>query len=213
VRRLNKGSGRYQSKLPFKNFNCGKIGHFSLKCPHKKKDQNSEYEEKYKSNRFGKMKYLCVNNDDSSEDTNSDSFCEDKLNEFMLMAKEDYDNKIIGSDANEEEVAVDLEGELISALEELDRLRIKMRKQKQLLIQFKKGSKEPDENFALLKVELEEARKIEDILKHQLLEKRARFEALEEVVKTRKEMEKFQTLYHQNLSNIKASEGLTTIMN
>jgi hypothetical protein len=66
VRRLKKGSGKYQGKLPFKCFNCGKIGHFSPKCPHKKKDQNSEGEEKYKSKRFGKNKFLCVNNDDSS---------------------------------------------------------------------------------------------------------------------------------------------------
>jgi hypothetical protein len=38
--------------------------------------------------------FFCVNNDDSSEDTDSDSSYEDKVNEFMLMAKEDYDNKI-----------------------------------------------------------------------------------------------------------------------
>jgi hypothetical protein len=38
VRRLKKGSGKYQGKLPFKFFNCGKIGHFSSKCPHQKKD-------------------------------------------------------------------------------------------------------------------------------------------------------------------------------
>ena len=83
-----------------------------------------------------------------------------------------------------------------------------------MLIQFEKDSKHPDEDFALLKVELEEARKIEDIMKHQLSEKKARFEALEEeLVKTRKEMEKFQALYHQNLSSIKASEGLATILN
>jgi hypothetical protein len=66
------------------------------------------------------------------------------------MAKEDYDNKITGSD--EEEALVDMEGELISALEEIDRLRIKNRKQKQLLIQFEKDSKEPDEDLVLLKV-------------------------------------------------------------
>jgi hypothetical protein len=132
----------------------------------------------------------------------------------MLMAKEDYDNNIIGSDANEEEVLVDLEGELISALEELDKLRMKMRKKKQLLIQFKKGNKELDEDFALLKVELEEANKIEDIMKQQLSEKKVRCEALEEeVVKTRKLLEKFQALYHQKLSSIKASEGLATILN
>jgi hypothetical protein len=38
VRRLKKGSGKYQGKLPFKCFNYGKIGHFSSKCPHQKKD-------------------------------------------------------------------------------------------------------------------------------------------------------------------------------
>jgi hypothetical protein len=213
VRRLKKGSGKYQGKFPFKCFNCGKIGHFASKCPHKKKDQNSEGEEKYKSKRFGKKKSLCVNNDDSSGDTDSDSSCEDKVNEFMLMAKEDYDNKITGSDVNDEEVVVDLEGELISALEEIARLRFKKKKKKQLLMQFEKDSKKPDEDFALLKVELEEAKKIEDILKQQLSEKKARCEALEEeVVKTRKEMEKFKALYLQNIPSIKASTELNDIL-
>jgi hypothetical protein len=50
------------------------------------------------------------------------------------MAKEDYDNKSTGSDVNDEEDVVDLEGESISALEEIDRLRLKKRKQKELLI-------------------------------------------------------------------------------
>jgi hypothetical protein len=158
VKRLKKGSGKYKGKLPFKCFKCGRISHFSNKCPHKKHDQNYEGEEKHKSKRFDKKKSLCVNNDDSSEDTDSDSSYEDKLNDFMLMAKENYDNKITG---NEEEVVVDMEGELISALEEIDKLRIKNRKQRQLLIQFKKDKKELDEDLVLLKVEVEEAKKIE----------------------------------------------------
>ena len=102
MRRLKKGSGKYQGKFPFKFFNCGKIGHFAYKCPHKKKDQNAEGEENCKSKRFGKNKSLCVNNDDSSGDTDNDSACEDKVNEFVLMAKEDYDNKIMGSDVYDE---------------------------------------------------------------------------------------------------------------
>ena len=53
-----------------------------------------------------------------------------------------------------------MEGELISALEEIDRLRIKNIKQRQLLIQLEKDSKKPDEELVLLKVELEEAKKI-----------------------------------------------------
>jgi hypothetical protein len=47
------------------------------------------------------------------------------------------------------------------------------------LIQFEKDSKKLDEDFSLLKVELEEANKIEDILKQQLSKKKARCEALE----------------------------------
>jgi hypothetical protein len=122
------------------------------------------------------------------------------------MSKEDYDNKSIGNDVGDEEVVVELEGELINALEEIARLKSKRKKQKQLLIQFEKDSKKPNEDFSLLKVELEEAKKIEDILKQQLLERNERCEALEEeVVKTRKEMEKFKTLYLQNLRIIKAT--------
>jgi hypothetical protein len=74
--------------------------------------------------------------------------------------------------------------------------------------------KKPDEDFALLKVELQEAKKIEDILKQQLSEKKARCESLEEeIVKTIKEMEKFKALYDPNMSNIKTSEELTSILN
>jgi hypothetical protein len=60
---------------------------------------------------------LVANNDNSSEDTDSDSSYEDKANDFMLMDKENYDNKRIGNDDNDEEAKVDMEGELISALE------------------------------------------------------------------------------------------------
>jgi hypothetical protein len=151
VKRLKNGSGKYKGKLAFKCFNYGRIGHFANKCPHKGKDHTCDDEEKYKHRNFFKenkfkKKSLCINNDDDpSDDEDNDSSIEDKLNEFILMAKEDYDNNNTGSNVNEEEVVVDMEGELISALEEIDRLRIKNRKQRQLLIQFEKDSKEPDE--------------------------------------------------------------------
>jgi hypothetical protein len=47
-------------------------------------------------------------------------------------------------------------------------------------MQFKMSDKKADQDFSLLKVELEEAKKIEYILKQQLSEKKARCEALEE---------------------------------
>ena len=48
----------------------------------------------------------------------------------MLMAIDDIGNEYIESDMNEEESMVDMEGELISSLEGIDRLRLKKRKQK-----------------------------------------------------------------------------------
>ena len=76
------------------------------------------------------------------------------------MAIEDFENEYKGSYLNDEEAMVDMEGELISALEEIDRLKLKKRKQKQLLMQYEKNGKEPREDISLLKLELEEAKKI-----------------------------------------------------
>ena len=103
---------------------------------------------------------------------------------------------------------VDMEGDLVNALEEIDRLRLKKRKQKQLLMQYENNGKEPSEYISLLKLELVETKKIEDILKQQLTEGKN----MCEVVTARKELEKFQVLYHQNMSSIKDSEELNNIL-
>jgi hypothetical protein len=95
---------------------------------------------------------LCANNDNSLEDIDSDSSCEDKVNDFMLMAMGDLDDEHTRGEMDDEEAVVDMEGELISALEEIGKLIFKKRKQKQLLMQFKMNDKKPDEDFALLKV-------------------------------------------------------------
>jgi hypothetical protein len=56
------------------------------------------------------------------------------------MDKEDYNNKSTGSNVDDEEVVVDLEGELISSLEEIARFISKKKKKKKLLIQFDKDN-------------------------------------------------------------------------
>ena len=54
-------------------------------------------------------------------------------------------------------------------------------------MQYEKNGKEPSESLSLLKLELEEAQKIEDILKQQLTKEKMGCEALEEeFVTTRK---------------------------
>ena len=115
-----------------------------------------------------KKKTVCVNDGDSSEETDSDSYGEDEVNNLMLVAIDDIGNDCIESDLNEEESMVDMEGELISALEEIDMLRLKKTKQKQLLVQYDMNGKKPSEDIALLKLELEEAKKIEELLRQQL---------------------------------------------
>ena len=77
---------------------------------------------------------MCVNDVDSSEETGNDSSDEDEMNSFMLMAVYYFGNEYTWSGLNEEEAMVDMEGDLISSLEEIDRLRLKKRKHKQLLL-------------------------------------------------------------------------------
>jgi hypothetical protein len=206
--------------LHFKCFNCGKIGHFASKCPHKIKDQTYDDEQKhkhkkvYKENNF-KKKSLCVNNDDDPlDDESTDSSIEYKTKDIMLIALEDLNTEYTGSDFTDCESVVDLEGELGSAMEEIDRLGEKKRKQKQLLLRYEKTCNEPSEEIALLKVKLEKDKKIEYILKQQLKEVETKGERLEDgVVSVRKDLEKFQALCHHNLTSIKASEGLAYILN
>jgi hypothetical protein len=167
VRRLKKGSGKYKGKLSLKCFNCGKIGHFASKSPHKIKDKTYDDEDKhkhkkvYKENNF-KKKSLCVNNDDDpSNDERSESSIEDKINDIVLIALEYLNTKDTGSDFIDCEEKLDLEGELVITMEEIERLREKKRKEKKLLLRYEKTCKEPSEEINMFKVKLEESKNIE----------------------------------------------------
>ena len=70
VRTLKKGSGKYKGNIPFKCFRCGKIGHFSSKCPHNHSRKTYDDDETYTFNKYikeakYKKKILCENDVDS----------------------------------------------------------------------------------------------------------------------------------------------------
>ena len=77
VKRLKPGTEKYKGKLPLICFDCDGVGHFSNKCPYKKKKINEEeYDPKNKmqiqkgrrnKNKFFK-KSLCIKEENSSLD-------------------------------------------------------------------------------------------------------------------------------------------------
>jgi len=43
--KLKGGPDKYKGNIPFKLFNCGRIGHFSSKCPYEKREDIDDEEE------------------------------------------------------------------------------------------------------------------------------------------------------------------------
>ena len=105
------------------------------------------------------------------------------------MAKEESEGFLL---EDEEEGELDLEGELRSSLEEIDRLKLKCRKHKDILLKYVKEVPN-SEDVIQLKLELEEAKKVEDILLKKIKDKHQEQEKLEEeVVCLRKKLENTQ---------------------
>ena len=82
VKKLQKGSRKQKGKLPFKFFNCGRIGHFQAKCPYPEEesehedDKNKQHKKEgkfhHKKNYKGKKNFYSKEEDISSFEISDD---------------------------------------------------------------------------------------------------------------------------------------------
>ncbi|KAJ8644509.1 hypothetical protein MRB53_006257 [Persea americana] len=125
VRKLRKGKGKFKGKLPFKCFNCGGIGHFAAKCPlaNADEDDSDSYKSKKDYSRKsyvkkGKSKsYISKRTESCSENSSNEN--SEESNEVLFMAVLDDEKEKEKSNNEEIETEINLEEELIAALEQL----------------------------------------------------------------------------------------------
>ena len=109
------------------------MGHYAAKCPHKKVRNQAQESEKNKSKnwqkgkKFSRKSFYAQQVSSTFEDSDELS-SEDGTSKFLLMAIEELEGLLLEDE--EEEGEVNLEGELRSALEEIDRLKLKYRKKR-----------------------------------------------------------------------------------
>lgn len=127
---LKLGSGMYKGNLTFKCFDCWRVRNFTSKFPHKgniekDKDQNTKDKAwKYQKKKSFKKEGLYSKGDSSTSEANTEYSSKGEPNECLLMAFEANSKYKNDLDLEEEdEGVVDLEGEIITSLDELKNAR------------------------------------------------------------------------------------------
>jgi chromosome segregation ATPase len=105
-----------------------------------------------------------------------------------------------------------LEGEIISSLEEISRLKKKNRLRKEQLLFYKEKLKEISEDIVILKIHLEEAKRREEIFMNQIKGKENIYDKLvEEIVSLKNDLKKSKTQMkftkgYESLDNILSNQ-------
>jgi hypothetical protein len=203
MKKLKKGTGRYKGKFPLICFNCGKIGHFSSKCPYPKQEESDDertFKEQKKSQTKDKRKvykkkktFYTEENNNSSEESE-----EEEESEHLFMGIETQNNHTkntfdIEEENSEVEGEVDLEAELISALDELRKYKKKNKLLRGQLLEFEQAQqtrekevsktiKESEKIIIDLKTQLQEVKRNKEILNEQFKEKQQVCKKLEDEI-------------------------------
>ncbi|XXG85802.1 hypothetical protein AAC387_Pa11g0820 [Persea americana] len=171
VRNLKKGSnGKYKGKLPFKCFNCAGVGHFVAKCPLKDDDNDSytgKSQWKKSFSKKGKTKSFISQHNDSTSETSDDDHSVESTEALFMVTVEEKEEGIV---TEEDDDDVNLEEELIAALDELSMERKIGKKNLKCL-------HESESSVITLKAQVEEYKRIVEVLENQISVK------IEEVVK------------------------------
>ncbi|KAJ8642886.1 hypothetical protein MRB53_004634 [Persea americana] len=170
-KKLKEGSnGKYKGKLPFKCFNCGGVGHFAAKCPLKEDDNDSytgKSQWKKSFSKKGKTKSFISQHNDSTSETSDDDHSAESTEALFMVTVEEKEEGIV---AEEDDADVNLEEELIAALEELSMERKTGKKNLKRLHEF-------ESSVITLKTQVEEYKRTVEVLENQISVK------TEEVVK------------------------------
>jgi hypothetical protein len=194
IRKLHKGERKYKGKLPFKCFNYGKVVHFASKCPYPKEDPEDEenkttqYKKKEKPN-YNKKIYKGKNNFYSKEENNSssESSDSDESNDdevlFLGIEESKEIEEIKHEKESEDEEKVNMEEEILNALDELIKYTTRYRQLKICVVEQKEKhehkEKEMEKLMTNLKKQILEANRIEESLEKSLKEKQITCERME----------------------------------
>jgi hypothetical protein len=145
IKKLQKGSGKYKGKFPFKCFNYGKVCHFAAKCPYPKEDpedeedKNKQYKKKEKPN-YKKGFYKGKKNFYSKEENNSSSESSDSDDDEVLFLGIEEPNEIEEiehEEESEDEAKVNMDEEILSSLDELRKYKTRYRQLKSFVVEQK----------------------------------------------------------------------------
>jgi hypothetical protein len=139
IKKLKKGIGKYNGKLPLKCFNYGRVGHFDSKCPYPKQEESDD-EITFKEHKKGKTKRKNKKTFYTKEEISSSEESEDEELEHLFMGIETQDNPSKDTfefeEKSEVEREVDLEAKLINALDELRKYKNKNKLMRGQLLEF-----------------------------------------------------------------------------